>query len=292
MSLEEKNASKIQQILDTVQALALSNEKIQKDVEVIKSSQSLHLEKFSHMEKKVERINEKLSHKEKVERASNLLIFGVPENLNPKQTLTMDVIQLFEKVGAYVPEMCIITTYRVGKYSESNYRPILVKFIAPRWKKPLFEKIDEFRKLNLGISNDLSPEERASRKSLASVKRALIERGHVVSFRGSTILKDKVPISDAELHDILEEIQVMTSNINARENYIQPTVSETTEKTKALRKSRLNQDDILENFINAPNTIKKKIAKPGNESKKTSNSSVGQMEGIFLNTRNKAVEKI
>lgn len=87
ISRDEEDSAKLQQILEAVKALTTSNDKIQKDVETIKSSQALHLERFDAVENRVEDINQKLIIKENVDRASNILIFGMTEKVNPEHTL-------------------------------------------------------------------------------------------------------------------------------------------------------------------------------------------------------------
>ncbi|XP_043465735.1 uncharacterized protein LOC122500729 [Leptopilina heterotoma] len=56
--------------------------------------------------------------------------------------------------------------FRLGKKSENQIRPVLIKFTGTRWLKLIFTNIKYFKSLKLVVTNDYSKEERHERKIL------------------------------------------------------------------------------------------------------------------------------
>lgn len=110
-----------------------------------------------------------------ITRSRNVLIFKVKERLDAEENVYTIIKDIFNQVGLEINDLCIETAYRLGK--PSGCRPILVRFIASRWKSLLFKKIKEFSDLGLAISNDLTREERLERKELVFCKNKLLKEG-------------------------------------------------------------------------------------------------------------------
>lgn len=105
----------------------------------------------------------------------NILIFKVEEKLDGEENVYEKIKNIFMQVGIEINDFCIEAAYRLGK--PGGCRPIMVRFIAARWKSLLFKKIREFNALGLAISNDLTLEERLERKELDMFKNKLINEG-------------------------------------------------------------------------------------------------------------------
>lgn len=166
-SIQQKMATK--EDIDTIRN---GNEKLQKDVEEIKLSFN---RRIMNLEDSRDTLMQKMNANLKSNRAKNILIFKVEEKGDKEENIYKEINDIFKKVGVEMNDFCIEAAFRIGKPGRN--RPILIRFIAPRWKSLVFEKVKEFGALGLAISNDLSQEERLIRKELVLFKNKFMKEG-------------------------------------------------------------------------------------------------------------------
>lgn len=120
------------------------------------------------------------------QRAKNLIIFKLEDSEKFNGYLFGEILQLFSGVGLAIPEIAIVDVFRLGKIKGN--RPVIVKFLTVRWVKLIFSKIIEFKRRNLVISNDYSPEERPQRPLLISRVRELRSAGIVAKIVNNKVI--------------------------------------------------------------------------------------------------------
>lgn len=123
---------------DDIITIKTGNDKLQKDVEEIKQN---FIQKNSDLEETVETLSQKLNASLNANRAKNILIFKAEEKPDG-ENIYLKIKEIFDQVGIIMNQFCIEAAYRVGKPGRN--RPILIRFIAPRWKALVFQKLKEF----------------------------------------------------------------------------------------------------------------------------------------------------
>lgn len=158
--------------------------------------------KVSMLSNKTEYFERRLEFVDRRDRANNIIIFGLEDNEVNSVDLYSIVLSIFKSLDIQIPEVAIADAYRLGKSGEK--RPVMVKFIAPRWVKIVFLKITDFRKLNLIVTNDRTKQERELRKSLGRQADAIRKTGKEVKILRGKLMVEGVSISEREIELILK----------------------------------------------------------------------------------------
>lgn len=238
-------------IQEDTKSLRSTSEQVQKDINCMKIWQSTHSNKVKAVEKDMVEVQHTLSDQSKSERAKNLLLFNVQDNEDTNGDLLATVSYIFEKAGVNIPEISIATAYRLGQYTTGKDRPILIKFLAPRWKKPIFEKIMEFKKMKINIANDIPIEDRSTIKDLLKVRYILKQEGKISYIKDTTLLYNNHPLSRDEIDNILRNSDVIPANTSV------PTTSHHA-KSKTPSTPEALSGISTYNFVKATNTVKAK----------------------------------
>lgn len=130
---------------EDIRLLNDGNKKLQDDVNEIKAN---FKQKVSDLEEKMEGLSRKMEANFNANRARNILIFKVEESLDADENIYVKIKDIFTQVGLVINDLCIETAFRIGK--QGGCRPILVRFIAPRWKSLLFKKNKGIRRFGFG----------------------------------------------------------------------------------------------------------------------------------------------
>lgn len=176
--------------------------KIKSDIESLKETLLNHEENHKVTEEKLNSFESRITGLEKSINACNLVLYKVTDNADTNKDLISTVGNIFTKAGVDIPNICIASVYRVGR--QIGTRPIIIKFIAPRWKKVIFEKAKKFAELNLAIGDDLSKEAREHKKRLLRVRYLLRKDGKQTILKRNCIYLDDQPLTLSEINDILD----------------------------------------------------------------------------------------
>lgn len=129
---------KIQENMATkadINIIKRGNDQLQKEIEGIKRNFN---QRIIELEKTVKVLSQKLNTGNNANRARNILIFKVEENPDVREKTLEKVMGIFRRIGIEINDFCIEAAYRIGKTGKN--RPILVRFIAPRWKSNFLKK--------------------------------------------------------------------------------------------------------------------------------------------------------
>ncbi|XP_051162782.1 uncharacterized protein LOC127282530 [Leptopilina boulardi] len=103
-----------------------------------------------------------------------------------------------------IPQVCLVSANRIGKFKQGNHRPIRIKLIAFRWKRTFFEKAKTFKKFGFKITNDMSKKEKELLKSLFVAKKLLKNQGnHNAYIKGTNLYLNNKLVTNFELNGIL-----------------------------------------------------------------------------------------
>ncbi|XP_043461161.1 uncharacterized protein LOC122497864 [Leptopilina heterotoma] len=195
----------LREIRSDIKEVKGSNEKIHRDLEKINTTLSLQSQKISNIESKTVDLDNKQKIYEKALRNCNLILFKLRDLEERENNTLSKVLEIVNKVGLTIPEVCFVSSYRIGKFHDGNNRPIIIKLIAPRWKKPFFEKVKEFTKLGLAIANDIPREERDLMKPLLKARYLLKNQGkEEVVIKGSNLYVNNKMLSEEEIKNVLD----------------------------------------------------------------------------------------
>lgn len=137
----------------------------------------------------------------KASTSNNLIIFNIPDNDEVNVNLCGSILNTFQSVNIDIRAETIMSVSRLGKVAGN--RPVKICFNSREAKSSLFRFTSELRNLKLSISDDLTPEERATRKSLISFFPALRKRGFNPKVRDDKIMIDKRQYSADEVKAML-----------------------------------------------------------------------------------------
>lgn len=142
----------LKKISEDIKTLTESHNQLKSEMRASCKASSDALCSIKDFSKKISAINGEINSLRHTGRQNNILMFNLKENLQNNSDLISTVSKIFEKINIVVPDLAFADAFRIG--STENNRPILVKFIAPRWVRVVFSKVKEFRNIGLSISND------------------------------------------------------------------------------------------------------------------------------------------
>lgn len=184
-------------------AFKSSSERMADDIKCIKESQLAQEGKYDELKHTVQVLSDKVAQIEKRDRAANLIIYNIPDNDDVNSNLLTNVIDTLAGAEVEIPEVCVSTVFRLG--SIAGKRPILIKFIAPRWKKHLFQCSENLKRIGLAISNDVTREEREEEKRLLKARYILKQRKVKAQIRNKQLIVNNKPLSDQEIDELINK---------------------------------------------------------------------------------------
>lgn len=133
------------------------------------------VKKLNEQESRLLSVENNLARFEKSQRSKNIILFNLEDSDSINSNLFATIDLLFKDIGLQVPDLAIADIYRLGK--NKGKRPVIIKFIAERWVKTIFSKLNELKNKNLFITNDRTFEERELRRQLFKKIQELRETG-------------------------------------------------------------------------------------------------------------------
>ena len=114
--------------------------------------------------------------KARKDRRNNIIVFGIKENqaTNQKDKQTEDIREikkiLNEFCEVHLKEEDVAKVIHMGKYSESNKRPVIMTIKTEEKKKEIFKNLQKLRRSdeNITISHDLTQKQRKELQELIS----------------------------------------------------------------------------------------------------------------------------
>jgi hypothetical protein len=138
-------------------------------------------------------LHNRLTHLERQARRNNIVIFGVPDNMQPEaalQKVAKERLGLDEGVE-------IESAYRFGRQTEK--RPILVKLCSQQDKQDIMANVRKLKGTRIVITDDLTPEEQATRRTILGAAWAAKDKGIVCKVRRTGLLVNDRLVPVAEL---------------------------------------------------------------------------------------------
>lgn len=188
----------ISKLTECIQGLTKSHEELKKQMQDACSTAQESCVNVSALSKKTDSFERRLEFLDRKDRANNIIIFGLEDKEVNSVDLCSIVLTIFNNLDIRIPELAIADTYRLGKNGEK--RPVIVKFIAPRWVKNVFSKITEFKKLDLAVANDRTKQERELRKSLRLQADIIRKSGRRVTIKRGKLIVESTGIGEQEVY--------------------------------------------------------------------------------------------
>lgn len=183
----------------------------------------------------LEEKNDRIDNLENALRANNMIIYGVQEEYAENgEELEEKVISLFrEKINVSISTQDISEAHRIGRGSGNTSRPILVKCIAAKKKREIFEKKTQLRGTDIFVNHDLAKGTYQKQQVIRGYVKRLKERGMEARIRGNNVYVDG---KECRVSDI-ENIITNWDNRNVNVEQIHDSSSKVTESEHAQRQN-------------------------------------------------------
>lgn len=212
--------SELSVISENLKAVKSVTDSLKNDLEIIKKQQTSQNSKIIALEEQLSRTNEE-------KRAKNLIIFKIQENEKSGNELIQIVTSIARKADIHINELSVDTAYRLGKQQPGKTRPVLIKFIAPRWKKEFFSKIKNLNQLNINITNDLSPMDRKKSSDLLKTRYEMKKKGIAATIKNMQLHLNNKPLTNEEIEEILAPVISDAAATSSANDISTPTTSNT-----------------------------------------------------------------
>lgn len=140
-------------------------------------------------------LHNRLTHLERQARRNNIVIFGVSANMQPEAALQKIAT---ERLGLNESPQ-IESAFRIGRHAEK--RPILVKLCSQQDKQNIMNNVRKLKGTRIVITDDLTPEEQATRRTILGAAWAAKDKGIVCKVRRTGLLVNDQIVPVAELCD-------------------------------------------------------------------------------------------
>lgn len=185
-----------QEIYRSLQIIIQQNNDLKTEISEIKNNLRAQSEKLTLMEEKVdylekvnERLETKLYHSEKKLRKNNIVVFGLPENKENRRGSLLELVKTFftERLGITLNEADINDTYRIGRVTENNQRPVIVELVSTLKKRQIFGSVKLLKGTQFSIADDLLEKDRRERRLLYEHYTAAKSKGYPAKIRTDTV---------------------------------------------------------------------------------------------------------
>jgi hypothetical protein len=139
-------------------------------------------------------LHQRIAHLERHARRNNVVIYGIPDNIQPAAALQKITTTL--GLGNVPQTECV---YRIGRQTEK--RPLLVRFCSQRDKQSIMDNVRKLKGTRIVVSDDLTPDEQATRRTILSAARAAKEKGIESKVRRTGLLVHNRLVPVVELSD-------------------------------------------------------------------------------------------
>ncbi|ESO02136.1 hypothetical protein HELRODRAFT_161372 [Helobdella robusta] len=160
------------------------------------------------------------------ERENNLIMFHLPESGSDR----VDVMKILKHLSNNVVDANLVHLTRLGKKSDDHTRPLLLKMDSVDIKNMIIKNVSKLKSLDvslgrIGLSHDLSPEQRKELRSKIEEARALkaSDKGFLYRVRGQSIgsssfVGNACGYDDGRGDDI-RKYSISNCNVNDFKNY-------------------------------------------------------------------------
>lgn len=159
------------------------------------------MENITFNENRLIKIEKGFSTFEKQQKSKNIILFKLEDTETINKNLFATISNIFTQDGLSIPDLAIDDIFRLGRYSGN--RLVLIRFIATRWIRDVFTKINEFKKLSYIVINERPKEERELHRQLLSKVFRLKDAGHEVYMKGSRVFLNGFELSQVKLDLLL-----------------------------------------------------------------------------------------
>lgn len=192
---------------EDIKALKETEKDILSELKVCKRKCISLEEKNVQLETKVSVLEKTLKILENKSREKNVILFNIEDPKTDNLNLLERVKTIFTEAKINIPDDGIEKIFRLGKNIGS--RPILVAFTSVKYKSILFSKISELRSLDISIANDLTNEQRETRKILKNLQVKLTQQGKTSIIKGSRLLIENTLYDIPTIQKIFEKGEPM-----------------------------------------------------------------------------------
>lgn len=224
----------LDEILGVVRETQNDIKGLKSDMLLMKNSQDNVINKQDMLEKKVAEIDDRAKSLSDTERGKNVIIYNVHDSAEINKNLFNKIGELINEANVDINPICIADVYRIGKKkTQDDNRPVVVKFIAPRWKYLLFEKEQTFKNIGVQLSADLSKDRRILKSKLLKARYLLRQKGKNVEMRNDKLYLDKQVINMEKISEIIEYPELIeTENLSGDFSYAksQPSTAQKTQQ--------------------------------------------------------------
>lgn len=228
--MPEKDISngEIYKLLQTVcnqnKEITQQNNEIKNDISLIREKLSTQenlitkvIKENSDLKVKNDELERKISLLEKQIRENNLLFFNFEEDSDvPLLELVGDFLN--KTIGVKLDSRDVVNIYRIGKSQNSSgkRRPILLKLNSHFKKKEILFNATRFKGTGIGVSEDLSEEDRKRRKLVYQNYKDAKKRGYSAKLLGNKVVINGQTYTYAQLsksEPTEEELHALASKV-------------------------------------------------------------------------------
>uniref|UniRef100_A0A8D8QKT1 Uncharacterized protein n=1 Tax=Cacopsylla melanoneura TaxID=428564 RepID=A0A8D8QKT1_9HEMI len=143
-------------------------------------------EKVNTHETRIESLEKQNKSKESMERNGNIIMYGIKEeNYGNARSKVVEILKFLDPE---INRFCVKGMFKLGKGGWNAEGPIKVILISPMVKNDIMRLKHKLKVSEIRITEDLSPEARETRKSLAQYSLAEKDKGNKVFMRGETLV--------------------------------------------------------------------------------------------------------
>lgn len=100
-------------------------------------------------------------------RRDNIILHGISDDVETWAETEEKVLKsLAPCLGHPSPPLDIVRAHRLGKFSVSRCRPVIVKFSSYKTKEKILQSASKLKEVNVRVTEDFSPATRLARKRL------------------------------------------------------------------------------------------------------------------------------
>ena len=118
----------MEEVIKKLDAIHNDLKEIKTDLFLLKTLQATQIEKQSKLEDKINEIEAKFKANTDFEKAKNVILYDVKEEVESSNSLFLNVKEIIKKAEVDIPDMYIVDVFRLGRKNINKTRPIVIKF--------------------------------------------------------------------------------------------------------------------------------------------------------------------
>lgn len=226
----------IDELFKSINALTESHSTLVKDVQELRENRGSNSTEIAECKLKIDFLENKLNYFEQQSKRKNLIVYNIQDDDIINNDLESSIENTFKKINLVIPKSSIDETFRLG--SAKGKRPVIIKFNSSRWVKEAFSKLQDFRNLNLSISNDKTKKEREEYGILWDHKKTLKNIGVEVQIKRNKIVYNNKILSESDIASMINKNganQSPTHTMDYTSSLLKRKIPTTPHSTKRLR---------------------------------------------------------